>query len=346
MDNAPQLKKDIKSMTPEEISLWLTQHGQLPYRTKQIFNWLSKGAESFEAMSNIGLNLKKLLEEEFYINTPSIEKKQAAADGTVKYLWKLYDGNMVESVVMRYDYGNTACISTQAGCRMGCAFCASTGAGFIRNLRPSEMLDQVQFSQKDSGAQISNVVLMGIGEPLDNFDNVMRFLTLINHPDGMNIGMRHISVSTCGLIEGIDKLATYDLQLTLSVSLHAPDDETRKKLMPIANKHDVKSLTDACIRYYDKTGRRVSFEYALIKGVNDSKKQAQQLAEMMKKTHGHVNLIPLNPIEGENMLVPGDTGRFSTLLKSLGVNVTVRRRLGLEIEAACGQLRRKGALKP
>ncbi len=337
-------KIDIKSMTPEELRQWLAEHGQAGFRAKQIFSWLSRGAGSFEEMSNIGLPLRELLESHFFISPPEIAGKQVSEDdGTVKYLWRLRDGNMVESVVMRYGYGNTACISTQAGCRMGCAFCASAGLGFIRNLAPSEMLDQIWYSQKDSGAQISNIVLMGIGEPLDNFDNVMRFLSLVNHPEGMNIGMRHISLSTCGLVEGIDKLADHDLQLTLSVSLHAPDDETRRKLMPVAAKYSVNALTDACVRYYNKTGRRISFEYAVIKGVNDSRKQARQLSELIKRTRGHVNLIPLNPVEGENRLEPGDAARFAAMLKAYGVNVTIRRRLGGDIDAACGQLRRKGA---
>lgn len=336
-------KQDIKSMLPEEIGQWLKEKGQAAYRSRQIFTWLNKGIESFEEMTNISLSLRQLLDEHFYITVPGIEKKQASSlDGTVKYLWRLNDGSMVESVVMCYSYGNTACISTQVGCRMGCAFCASRDAGFVRNLRPSEMLDQVMFSQKDSGLKISNIVLMGIGEPLDNFDNVLRFLSLVNHQEGMNIGMRHISLSTCGLVSGIDKLAEHDLQLTLSVSLHAPDDETRKKIMPINAKYDINTLSEACQRYYNKTGRRISFEYALIKGVNDSPKQAQMLTELMKKTHGHLNLIPLNHVEG-SPLEPGDSRQFADQLRKSGVNVTIRRRLGADIDAACGQLRRKGA---
>jgi 23S rRNA (adenine2503-C2)-methyltransferase len=335
-------KTDIKSLLPEELESWLKEHRQPSYRGRQIFSWLSKGIESFDEMTNIGQDLKKMLSEHFSITVPRIERKQASSDGTVKYLWKLSDGSMVESVVMCYDYGNTACISTQVGCRMGCAFCASKDAGFVRNLRPSEMLDQVMFSQKDSGQNITNIVLMGIGEPLDNLDNVLRFLSLVNNNGGMNIGMRHISLSTCGLVAGIDKLAEYDLQLTLSISLHAPDDETRKKIMPVNVRNDINALTEACIRYYNRTGRRISFEYALIKGVNDSEEQAKLLSKLMKKSHGHLNLIPLNHVEGSS-LEPGDSRRFANLLKSEGVNVTIRRRLGADIEAACGQLRRKGA---
>lgn len=224
---------------------------------------------------------------------------------------------------------------------MGCVFCASTGAGYVRDLAPSEMLDQVIFSQKDSNMAISNVVMMGIGEPLDNFENVTRFLELINHPDGLNMSLRHVSLSTCGLIREIDRLAQMDLQLTLSVSLHAPDDETRRRLMPAASRYGVSELTEACVRYFEKTGRRISFEYALIKDINDSDRQAGLLAAMMKRVRGHVNIIPLNRVEG-SPLIPGDTAAFAAKLKKLGANATVRRRLGADIDAACGQLRRKG----
>ncbi|MBO4331403.1 MAG: 23S rRNA (adenine(2503)-C(2))-methyltransferase RlmN [Oscillospiraceae bacterium] len=335
-------KKDVKSMLPDELASWLTENGEAAYRAGQIFKWLSRSAESFNEMTDLNAALRAKLEESFYITVPRAERKQVSRqDGTVKYLWRLRDGNAVESVVMSYGYGNTVCISSQAGCRMGCVFCASAGAGYVRDLEPSEMLDQVLFSEKDSARQISNVVMMDIGEPLDNFDNVMRFLSLINHPGGRNMSLRHVSLSTCGLVDGIDRLAEKDLQLTLSISLHAPDDETRRRLMPAAARYGVAELLDACGRYFDKTGRRISFEYALIKDVNDSEEQAKLLASLMKRVHGHVNIIPLNKTEG-SPLIPGDTAAFAARLKKAGVNATVRRRLGADIDAACGQLRRKG----
>lgn len=335
-------KKDIKSMLPDETAAWLADNGEAAYRAGQIFRWLSKSAESFDEMTDMNAALRAKLDRSFYISVPQTARRQVSRlDGTVKYLWRLRDGNAVESVVMSYGYGNTVCISSQAGCRMGCVFCASTGAGYIRDLEPSEMLDQVLFSEKDSKKPISNIVMMGIGEPLDNFDNVMRFLEIINHPGGRNMSMRHISLSTCGLVDGIDRLAEKNLQLTLSISLHAPDDETRGKLMPAAARYTVAELIGACGRYFDKTGRRISFEYALIKDINDSDEQAKLLSSLMKRVHGHVNIIPLNKVEG-SPLIPGDTAAFAARLSRLGVNATVRRRLGADIDAACGQLRRKG----
>lgn len=337
------IKRDIKSMLPEEIGEYLAGIGEKKFRAGQIFKWLTAGAGSFDEMTNISKQLRERLEEEFYIAPPQvIRKQQSAIDGTIKYLWQLRDGNAVESVLMKYEHGNTACVSSQVGCRQGCIFCASTGGGLIRDLTASEILDQVRYTELDSGEKISNIVLMGIGEPLENYDNVMRFLQLVNHKDGMNIGMRHISLSTCGLTERIDKLADHNLQLTLSVSLHAPDDETRNKLMPINRKHNVAQLMSACRGYYEKTGRRISFEYALIEGVNDSPEQARQLARLMKPLGGHVNIIPLNNVEG-SPLKPGDAKAFMNLLCDMGVNATVRRRLGSDIDAACGQLRRKAA---
>ena len=262
-------------------------------------------------------------------------------DGTIKYLWRLADGNCVESVLMRYRHGNTVCISCQVGCRMGCAFCASTIAGKVRDLTPAEMLDQVLFTQIDSGVPVSNIVLMGIGEPLDNFDTVLRFLTLVNHPDGLNIGMRHISLSTCGLVDEIDKLAQYGLQLTLSVSLHAPDDETRSKIMPVNRAVGVEKLVETCHRYFNKTGRRVSYEYAMISGVNDADWQADLLAKWLKGAPAHVNLIPLNEVEESPLKPSRRVAAFQKRLEGHGVTVTVRRKLGGDIDASCGQLRRK-----
>ncbi len=339
-------KIDIKSMLPEELEAALAEMGEPKFRAKQIFKWLNTGVKSFDEMTNLSKGLRESLNEKFYITVPEVLRKQVSQiDGTVKYLWGLNDGTSVESVVMSYEHGNTVCISSQVGCRMGCAFCASTIGGLVRNLKPSEMLDQVLFSQIDSGKKISNIVLMGIGEPLDNFDTVMKFLKLINHADGMNIGMRHISLSTCGLAEKVDKMASYNLQLTLSVSLHAPDDETRTKIMPVNKSCGVDKLLDTCRRYFDKTGRRISFEYAMISGVNDTKYHAQLLADKLKGTGSHVNLIPLNNVE-ESPLAPSspeDLKAFVGILKNNNINVTIRRRLGSDIDASCGQLRRKTA---
>ena len=271
-----------------------------------------------------------------------MERKQVSAqDGTVKYLWKLADGNCIETVLMQYHHGNTVCISSQVGCRMGCAFCASTIGGKVRDLTPSEILDQVLFTQLDSGLPVSNIVLMGIGEPMDNLDNVLRFLELVNHSEGLNIGMRHISLSTCGVIPGIERLADLGLQLTLSVSLHAPDSETRSKIMPVNKAYDVEKLFAACHNYFKKTGRRISFEYAMIDGVNDSDAQADLIAQKIRGMPGHVNLIPLNDVAESPLKPSRRTRQFQQRLESHGVTATVRRSLGGDIDASCGQLRRK-----
>ena len=333
---------DIKSMTQQELSAFLKELGEPSFRAKQIFSWLHRGVTSFEDMTNLSKPLRETLAERCFITAPTVARRQESRlDGTIKYLWELSDGNCVESVLMRYQHGNTVCISCQVGCRMGCAFCASTLAGKVRDLTPAEMIDQVLFTQIDSGAPISNIVLMGIGEPLDNFDTVMRFLTLVNHPEGMNIGMRHISLSTCGLVDKIDKLARYGLQLTLSVSLHAPDDETRSKIMPVNRSVGVEKLMDTCRRYVQATGRRISYEYAMIDGVNDSDAQADQLARLLKGTLGHVNLIPLNDVEESPLKPSRRVAAFQKRLERQGVTVTVRRKLGSDIDASCGQLRRK-----
>ena len=295
-------------------------------------------------MLNVPKSLREKLGERFYISYPKVLRKQESAlDGTVKYLWELADGNAVETVVMRYNHGNTVCVSSQVGCRMGCAFCASTIGGKVRDLSAGEILDQVMFSEKDSGLKISNIVMMGIGEPLDNFENVMQFLRLVNHPLGMNIGMRHISLSTCGLTEKVDKLGEYNIQLTLSVSLHAPDDETRSRIMPVNRSCGVDKLMETCRRYYDRTKRRISFEYAMIDGVNDTQYHAHLLASRLRGTGSHVNLIPLNNVE-ESPLKPSKPENLKAFIKVLedaNINVTVRRRLGSDIDASCGQLRRK-----
>ena len=333
---------DLGSMTPEELAAWLKEQGEPAFRAKQIFHWLYRGVTSFDEMSDLSKALRQKLAEQCFLTVPKVARKQVSKlDGTIKYLWELSDGNCIETVLMRYKHGNTVCISCQVGCRMGCAFCASTLAGKVRDLTPAEMIAQVLFTQLDSGEPVSNIVLMGIGEPLDNFDTVMKFLTLVNHPEGLNIGMRHISLSTCGLTDKIDKLAQYGLQLTLSVSLHAPDDETRSKIMPVNRSVGVEKLMETCRRYFQTTGRRISYEYAMIDGVNDSDWQADLLASLLKGTPGHVNLIPLNDVEESPLKPSRRVAAFQKRLERHGITVTVRRKLGGDIDASCGQLRRK-----
>ena len=333
---------DIKSMTQQELSLFFKELGEPAFRAKQVFTWLHRGAVSFEDMTNLSKPLREKLAAQCFITAPVVARKQESRlDGTIKYLWELSDGNCIETVLMQYHHGNTVCISSQVGCRMGCAFCASTIAGKVRDLRPSEMLDQVLFTQLDSGRTVSNIVLMGIGEPLDNMANVLRFLELVNHPDGMNIGMRHISLSTCGVVPGIDALAEQQLQLTLSVSLHAPDSETRSRIMPVNRAYDVELLFDACHRYFEKTGRRISFEYAMIDGVNDNDWQADLIAKKLRGMPGHVNLIPLNDVVESPYKPSRRVAAFQKRLESHGITATVRRSLGGDIDASCGQLRRK-----
>ena len=333
---------DIKSMDLEELTAWLKAQGEPAFRARQIFRWLYRGAASFEEMTDLSKALRQKLEETALLTPPKVARKQVSQqDGTIKYLWELADGNCVESVLMRDQHGNTVCISCQVGCRMGCAFCASTIAGKVRDLAPAEMVDQVLSTQIDSGAPVSNIVLMGIGEPLDNFDTVLRFLSLVNCPDGLDIGMRHISLSTCGLVEQIDKLAQLGLQLTLSVSLHAPDDETRSKIMPVNRSVGVDRLMEACRRYFEQTGRRISYEYAMIDGVNDADWQADLLAKRLRGTPAHVNLIPLNRVEESPLKPSRRVAAFQKRLEDRGITVTVRRKLGGDIDASCGQLRRK-----
>ncbi len=341
------MKEDIKSLLFPELSDVIKNMGQPAYRAGQIFKWLHSGISSFSEMTDMPKTLREELDGRFYISSPVLIKKLVSEkDGTTKYLWRLDDGNAIESVVMRYHHGNSICISSQVGCRMGCKFCASTIGGLIRNLTPGEMLDQVLASQKDIGERISNIVLMGIGEPLDNYDNVLRFLKLVTDARGLNIGMRHISVSTCGLVEKVDKLGEDKLQFTLSVSLHAPDDETRLKLMPVNKAYGVDKLLAACRRYFKKTGRRISFEYAMVDGINDTPRHAALLAKKLKGTGSHVNLILLNKVEesGFNPSTRENLGEFVRILRDSGINVTVRRHLGGDIDASCGQLRKKETL--
>lgn len=337
---------DIKSMTPEEIKDFLKEQGEPAFRADQIFQWLNRGVKDFDEMTNLSKGLRATLKETCQLTPPvCVRKQESKTDGTIKYLWQLSDGNCIETVLMCYKHGNTVCISSQVGCRMGCVFCASTLGGRVRNLTAGEMLDEVLFTQMESGKEISNIVLMGIGEPLDNFDAVIRFLTLVNHERGMNIGMRHISLSTCGLVEKIDKLAQYRLQLTLSVSLHAPDDETRSKIMPVNRSVGVAKLMRACRDYFQTTGRRISYEYAMIDGVNDSDEQADRLAELLKGMQSHVNLIPMNDVEESPLKPSRRVVQFQKRLEKHGVTTTVRRKLGGDIDASCGQLRRKEMLK-
>lgn len=318
--------------------------GQPAFRAKQLFKWLhEKQARSFSEMTDQPKAFLAALEERFFIETLETERRQQSKDGTVKYLFRLPDGNCIETVLMRYSYGNTVCVSTQVGCRMGCRFCASTQGGRVRNLTAGEIANEVYAAARDTGERVSHIVLMGIGEPLDNFDHVMDFLSIISSPNGVNIGMRNISLSTCGLVPMIYKLAERHLGLTLSVSLHAPTDEMRSSMMPVNDVYPVEQLIRACRDYQQETGRRVSFEYSMVNGVNDSPQTARRLAQLIKGMGAHVNLIPINPVDGSpySATDAANVKRFQTLLTELGVNATVRRRLGTDISAACGQLRRE-----
>lgn len=342
MENIKE-KTDILSLTSEELQEKLLQIGEKKYRAMQVFQWLHcKKAASFEEMTNISAQTKALLVENFYINSMKIQKRLVSAiDNTVKYLYLLPDGNKVETVLMEYRHGNSICLSTQVGCKMGCRFCASTKAGFVRNLLPSEILLQIYETERDSGRKVDSVVLMGIGEPLDNFDNVVRFLSIISHKNGRNMSLRHISLSTCGLVDKIYKLAEMKLGLTLSISLHAPTDEKRNLIMPVNKKYPIKELIKACDDYFKATGRRISFEFALIKGVNDDIGTAKELISLLKPLGVcHVNLIPINEIREGDYKKSDFVESFKKILCGSGLNATVRRTLGTDIEAACGQLRR------
>ena len=338
-------KVDIKSMDITELQELLQELGEPKFRAKQLFDWLhAKQVDSFAEMTNLSKSLREKLGETAAINGVKIVRRLVSQiDGTRKYLFALSDGAIIESVLMKYEHGNTVCISTQVGCRMGCKFCASGLNGRTRSLSAGEILDEILFMQKDSGEKVSNIVLMGTGEPLDNYDNVLKFLHLVSCPEGINIGQRHISLSTSGIADRIEMLAREKLQITLSVSLHAPDDETRSSIMPVNDAYPVERLMKACRYYFDTTGRRISFEYALIKGVNDSPADAQKLAKLLDGMICHVNLIPVNPVKerGYDRTAQQDIRRFVDTLGRLGVNATVRRELGSDINAACGQLRRQ-----
>ena len=337
---------NVKSMTLPELTAALKELGQPAFRGKQVYTWLHKGVRSYEEMTNLPKNLRDLLAEKYPIYTPQVVRKQESQkDGTIKYLWRLADGNCVETVLMRYHYGNTVCISTEVGCAMGCAFCASTIGGLVRRLEPYEMLDEVLFTQIDSGLPVSHIVLMGIGEPLDNFDNVLRFLDLVNSEEGMHISMRHISLSTCGLVPKMDLLAEKKMQISLAVSLHGPNDAIRSQIMPVNKAYPMDVLLEACRRYYAATSRRIHFEYAMIDGVNDGPEHARELLRRLKGLGAHINLIPLNHVE-ESPLKPSSkkaVAQFQKILEDGGITATVRRTLGGDIDASCGQLRRKHA---
>ncbi len=337
-------KIDVLSLFYDQLEKEIINIGEPKFRAKQIYSWIMKGKWGNE-MTNIPQALRQKLDEHFVFTLPKIEKKLVSQiDGTIKYLFELYDGEFIESVFMRYEHGNTLCISSQVGCRMGCKFCASTLLGRVRNLLPSEMLGQIIAAEKDTGERVSNVVMMGIGEPLDNYDNTIRFLRLVSDENNLNIGLRHISISTCGLVDRINDLSNEALPVTLSISLHAYDNDTRGKIMPINNKYPIEELLGACQRYFEKTSRRISFEYTLIANQNDTEDGAVKLAKILKKyIHSpcHVNLIPLNEVKETGLGTSKNVNNFKNKLLSLGINATVRRRLGSDINASCGQLRRQ-----
>ena len=350
-----QQKRELLSMMPTELEEYMKEIGEPKFRARQLFEQLHRGLRP-EQMSNIGKATCAKLAETSVLHMPEIKRKLTSAiDGTVKYLFQLHDGNCVETVVMKYKHGNTVCVSSQVGCRMGCAFCASTIGGRVRNLEAGEILGQVIVAQRDTGERISNIVMMGIGEPLDNYDNVIKFLKLVNHEYGLNIGYRHISLSTCGLVPGILKLKQENLPITLSISLHAADDETRSRIMPVNNKYCIAELLAACREYYDTTERRLSFEYALISGENDSVEHAERLAKLLisalRRDGGmpiHVNLIPVNEVKEREFVRSEERAikAFMATLEKRGVRATLRRRLGPDINASCGQLRREDASIP
>ncbi len=336
-------KLNLLDMTIEELWDKLASAGQEKYRARQIFQWVNRGVGNIDDMTNLPKDLRGAMKDIFCLGSLSIRKKLVSdIDGTTKYVLGLNDGNVLESVLMEYKHGLTACISSQAGCKMGCKFCASTGIGFVRNLSAGEILGQVISMQKDAGRRIGNIVIMGVGEPLDNFENVVKFFKLVNHKDGLNIGYRHISVSTCGLVPEILRLSEEKLPITLSVSLHAPTDEIREKIMPINKVYSIDKLIEACKIYTEATDRRVTFEYAMIARVNDSKQNAVELAKRLKGMLCHVNLIPINPVDGTGFKKSSrpQIEMFKNILEKFGIETTVRRELGGDISAACGQLRR------
>lgn len=339
------MKKDIKSLSLDEILTWIKANELPAYRAKQIYEWLHKyGVADFSEMSSISKDLRNSLSNEFYISVCSVEDKfVSAVDGTVKYLFQLNDGEFVESVIMKYKYGYTICVSSQVGCKIGCRFCASTLAGFKRNLTAGEIESQIHTAQKDLDIRISHIVLMGIGEPLDNFEQVIRFISNVNHEKGLHISARNITLSTCGIVPGIQKLMDLDLQITLTISLHAPNDRIRSQIMPVNDKWHINEIVSMCKKYIAKTSRRVSFEYTLIKDVNDDEQCAEELSALLKGMLCHVNLIPVNNVEERKNIRSSDQAirKFLRILQKNGINATIRRTLGSDINASCGQLRRK-----
>ncbi|HIX52427.1 MAG TPA: 23S rRNA (adenine(2503)-C(2))-methyltransferase RlmN [Candidatus Lachnoclostridium stercoripullorum] len=337
-------KKDLKSMTLEELTAEVIAAGEKAFRAKQLYQWMhEKLAADFDEMTNLPKSFReKLAADYIWTSLETVDVRISGVDGTRKYLFCLEDGNVIESVLMRYKHGNSVCVSSQAGCRMGCRFCASTLNGLARNLRASEILEQVYRIQRDTGERVSNVVIMGSGEPMDNYENVVRFIRLLSAPEGLNISQRNITVSTCGLVPQIYRLAEEGLQITLALSLHAPSDEVRRELMPIANRYPLREVLDACGNYYEKTGRRLTFEYSLVKGVNDNLEEAKALARLIGGYHGHVNLIPVNPIKERDYVQSNREAveAFKNYLERQGINVTVRREMGRDIGGACGQLRK------
>ncbi|MBR3607501.1 MAG: 23S rRNA (adenine(2503)-C(2))-methyltransferase RlmN [Lachnospiraceae bacterium] len=336
---------DIKSMSLQELEIIIKEKGEKAFRAKQIYQWIhQKQVSSYEEMSNIPLKLREILEEEYpLMKLNMIQVQESSLDGTRKYLFGLEDGNMVESVWMKYHHGNSVCISSQVGCRMGCRFCASTLDGLERNLKPSEMLEQIYSIIRHTGERVSNLVIMGTGEPMDNYENVVKFLRLLTGEEGYNMSQRNITVSTCGIVEGIRKLAEEKLQITLALSLHATTDEKRRQLMPVAYRYELKEVLKACEYYFEKTGRRVSFEYSLVAGVNDNLNDAKELADLVKGMNCHVNLIPVNPIKERDyrQSEKKQIEDFKNYLNNKGVTATVRREMGRDIDGACGQLRRR-----
>ncbi len=337
-------KAHIKDLLPDQLKDALVAMGEKPFRAKQIFHWLHTPVCTYDEMSDISKPLRAKLDEKFLLTVPTLVQKQVSkVDGTIKYLWQMHDGDLVESVLMRYEHGNTVCVSTQVGCRMGCTFCASGQLGLKRNLQAGEILDQILFIGKDAGITVNNIVLMGTGEPLDNYDQTLQFLRIVTHAQGINIGQRHISVSTSGLANRIEQLAGENLQITLSISLHAPDDESRSAMMPVNNSYPIARLMQACNYYFDTTGRRISYEYAMVRDKSDHTWQAEKVAALLRGRPAHVNLIPLNPVKESphQPSTPQAVRNFQQTLERHGVSATVRRRLGPDIDAACGQLRRR-----
>ena len=336
---------DLRSLSYEELKDSLAEMGEKPFRANQIYEWLhKKHVQSMDEMTNISVALRNKLSEKYDFGRFEIVRMQESKiDGTRKYLFALGDGNMIESVLMRYHHGNSVCISSQVGCRMGCAFCASTLDGLVRSLTPGEMLGQIYAISSDIGERISNVVVMGSGEPMDNFDNIVKFIGMLTDERGLNISQRNLTVSTCGLVDRIRQLADMEFQITLAISLHATTDESRRQLMPIANRYSIKEITDACAYYFEKTGRRITFEYSLVGGVNDSEEEAERLSKIAKPLHAHINLIPVNPIKERDFVPSKDRNikAFQNKLEKNGINVTIRREMGRDIDGACGQLRRK-----